>query len=232
MYKGKIILCVIPARGGSKGVPGKNVKLLGGKPLIAHTIAHADGSKLIDRTIVSTEDKQIARAAKKYGAELPFVRPAELAADKSSTIDVLLHAIEWMELKEKYDFDILVLLHATTPFRSSEDIDNSIKLLVDKKADNVFTVTEAHRNPYFNMVELANNGRAKLSKKGRFMTRQSAPKVYDMNSSIYVWRKDMLKRGKSSFLKKTLVYVMPKERSLDIDDQYDFKIAKLIMERK
>jgi CMP-N-acetylneuraminic acid synthetase len=228
MYKGYKILCVIPARGGSKGVPGKNIRIIGGKPLIAHSIAHAKGSKLIDRTIVSTDDTKIARAAKKFGAELPFIRPRSLATDNSSTIDVLLHAMEWMEKKEKYDFDILLLLHATTPFRSPIDIDNCIKLLFKTKADNVFSVTEAHRNPYFNMVETGTDGRVSLSKKGRFVTRQSAPKVFDMNSSIYVWWKDVLKRERSVFTSNTRIYEMPKERSLDIDDMYDFSIARCL----
>jgi CMP-N,N'-diacetyllegionaminic acid synthase len=232
MYKGKRILCVIPARGGSKGVPGKNTRLLGGKPLIAYTIGHARSSKLLDRIIVSTDSVQIARMAKKFKAEVPFMRPASLATDSSKTIDVLLHAMDWMQTKEKYDFDILVLLHATTPFRIPEDIDAAVRLLVDKKADNVFSVTEAHRNPYFNMVERDTKGRAHIVKPGHYFTRQSAPKVFDMNASIYVWWKDVLKKRRSSFLKRTMVYEMPKERSVDIDDTFDFSIAEALMHIK
>ncbi|OGS03948.1 MAG: hypothetical protein A2204_01145 [Elusimicrobia bacterium RIFOXYA1_FULL_47_7] len=228
MYKGHKILCVIPVRGGSKGLPGKNIKKLNGKPLIAYTLDHARRSKLIDRTIVSTDSPEIAKVAKNFGAELPFIRPAYLAADKSSTIDVLVHAINFMQDELNYDFDIIVLLHATTPFRTSKDVDSSIKLLVDKKAQNVFSVADAHRNPYFNMVELDKKGYASLSKKGKFVTRQAAPLVYDMNSSIYVWWKDILLKNKKIFLRKSLVYVMPKERSVDIDDEYDFKVASAI----
>jgi len=229
MYKGKKILCVIPARAGSKGVPGKNVRLLGKKPLIAYTIEQAKRSKLIDRTIVSTDSIKIAEVARKFGAEVPFMRPSKLASDNSSTIDVLLHTMDWADNKAKYTFDILVLLHATTPFRSPEDIDNCIKLLVDKKADNIFSVTEAYRNPYFNMVELNSKNVVSLVKKGKFVTRQSAPAVYDMNSSIYAWKKEVLKNKKSSFLKKTIIFEMPKERSIDIDDMFDFKIAELLV---
>lgn len=226
------VVCVIPARGGSKGVPRKNIKPLAGKPLIAYTIEQSLQSKYIDRTIVSTEDSEIADISKQYGAEVPFMRPDALAGDQVATVDVLLQAINWLEEEDKYNFDILVLLHTTTPLRAVKDIDSCIKMLVEAKADNVFSVTEAHRNPYFNMVEVDDNGIATLAKKGDFTTRQSAPKVYDMNSSIYVWCKDVLKNEKKIFLKKSHIYVMPKERSIDIDDNFDFKIAEFLITNK
>ncbi|MBU4491743.1 MAG: acylneuraminate cytidylyltransferase family protein [Euryarchaeota archaeon] len=228
MYKDHVVVCVIPARGGSKGLPGKNIKMFCGKPLIAHTIEQARQSKYIDRVIVSTEDEIIAQISLKYGAEVPFIRPMELAGDSSSTVDVLLHAINWLEDKEQYFFDILVLLHATTPMRNVEDIDNCISLLVEENADNVFSVAEAHRNPYFNMVEEGSDGFVRLVKEGCFSTRQAAPKVYDMNASIYVWWKNVLKEGKEIFTKKTKAYVMPKKRSIDIDDDLDFRIAEYL----
>lgn len=226
MYKNKKIVCIIPARGGSKGLPGKNIKMFLDKPLIAHTIEQAKKSGLMDRIIVSTDDKMIAAISKKYGAEVPFMRPKFLARNESSTIDVLLHAIEWFE-KDDYLFDILVLLHATAPLRSVEDINSSIKLLFNKNVSNVFSVTEAHRNPYFNMVEV-NRGRVRLVKEGYFASRQQAHKVYDMNASIYVWWKDVLKSKKKIFLKNSCIYVMPKKRSVDIDDYIDFKIAETL----
>ena len=233
MYKDHIVVCVIPARGGSKGLPGKNIKMFCGKPLIAHTIEQARQSKYIDRIIVSTDAEEIAKISLEHGAEVPFIRPMELAGDSSSTVDVLLHAINWLEKVDQYGFDILLLLHTTTPLRSVEDIDKCVVLLVDKKADNVFSVAEAHRNPYFNMVEINQNGYAALVKQGNFTTRQEAPWVYDMNSSIYVWWKELLKEKKKIFLDKTKIYVMPKERSIDIDDNIDFKIAEIMMaERK
>ena len=232
MYREHVVVCVIPARGGSKGLPGKNIKALCGKPLIAYTIEQAKQSRYIDRVIVSTEDEAIAQISLKYGAEVPFMRPKELAEDSVATVDVLLHAIHWLEDKQ-YLFDILVLLHTTTPMRSVEDIDHSIANLVEEKADNIFSVTEAHRNPYFNMVEINKNGYAALAKQGNFTTRQAAPLIYDMNSSIYVWWKDILKEKKRIFSDKTIIYVMPKERSIDIDDHIDFKIAEMMMsERK
>lgn len=232
MYKDHVVVCVIPARGGSKGLPGKNIKKFCGEPLIAHTIEQAKQSKYIDRVIVSTEDEDIARISLEYGAEVPFMRPMELARDSSSTVDVLLHAINWLENVDRYDFDILLLLHATTPLRSVEDINKSITLMVEENADNVFSVTEAQRNPYFNMVEFTKSGYAALVKQGNFTTRQAAPLVYDMNSSIYVWWKELLKEKKKIFLDKTKIYVMPKERSIDIDDSMDFKIAEIMMEEQ
>jgi len=228
MYKDHVVVCVIPAKGGSKGLPGKNIKMFCGKPLIAHTIEQAKQSKYIDRVIVSTEAEEIAQISLEYGAEVPFIRPMELAGDSVATIDVLIHAINWLEYKEQYPFKILVLLHVTTPLRSVEDIDNSIALLVEEKADNIFSVAEAHRNPYFNMVELNKSGYAALVKQGNFATRQAARLVYDMNSSIYVWWKEILKEKKKIFLYKTIIYVMPKERSIDIDDDLDFKIAEFL----
>ena len=228
MYKDHVVVCVIPARGGSKGLPGKNIKMFCGKPLIAHTIEQARQSKYIDRVIVSTEAEEIAQISLKYGAEVPFMRPMELARDSSSTVGVLLHAINWLENVDRYAFDILLLLHTTTPLRSVEDINKSITLMVEENADNVFSVAEAHRNPYFNMVEEGSDGFVRLVKEGCFSTRQTAPKVYDMNASIYVWWKNVLKEGKKIFLKKTKAYVMPKERSIDIDDDLDFRIAEFL----
>jgi CMP-N,N'-diacetyllegionaminic acid synthase len=228
MYKDHVVVCVIPARGGSKGLPGKNIKMFCGKPLIAHTIEQARQSKYIDRVIVSTEVEAIAQISLEYGAEVPFMRPMELAGDSSSTVDVLLHAINWLETEDRYVFDILVMLHTTTPLRSVQDIDKSIAFMVGEKADNIFSVAEAHRNPYFNMVEEGSDGFVRLVKEGCFTTRQAAPKVYDMNASIYVWWKNVLKEGKKIFLKKTKAYVMPKERSIDIDDDLDFRIAEFL----
>ncbi len=230
MYKGRKIVCVIPARSGSKGLPGKNIRMFLGKPLIAHTIAQAQLSGMIDRIIVSTDDAMIADISKKYGAEAPFFRPRALARDTSSTMDVLRHALAWLK-KDGYSFDILVLLHATAPLRSVADINNSIKLLFEKNVSNVFSVTEAHRNPYFNMVE-EKRGRVALVKRGSFASRQEAPAVYDMNASIYVWWRGVFENKKKIFLKNTRIYIMPKERSVDIDDAFDLQVAKAFVRIK
>jgi CMP-N,N'-diacetyllegionaminic acid synthase len=228
MYDGHPIVCIIPARGGSKGLPGKNIKKLAGKPLIAYTIEHAQSSRYIDRVIVSTDDAAIAQVARESGAEVPFIRPDYLAGDAVGTIDVLLHAIDWVE-KEGYSFDVLVQLLVTTPLRVSGDIDACIELLYKENGDNVFSVAEAHRNPYFNMVEISSEGKVKLVKEGNFMSRQEAPPVYDMNASIYVWHKEVLKQQKGLFLSNTRIYKMPRERSVDIDDALDFRIAEMLL---
>jgi len=227
MYMAKKVLCVIPARSGSKGLPGKNIKELMGKPLLAYSIEHAKASKYIDRIVVSTDGLEIAGVALRHGAEVPFLRPNELAGDQSSTIDALLHAVEEVE-GSGYGFDYLVLLHVTTPLRSAEDVDACIELLAGTNAESVFSVTEAHRNPYFNMVEVS-DGRVSLVKPGNFVSRQTAPRVFDMNSSIYVWKKDALKEKKAVILDKTAIYMMPRERSIDIDDGLDFRIAEMIL---
>lgn len=229
MLKGKRVLCVIPARGGSKGLPGKNIKMLSGKPLIAYSIGQALESRYIDRVMVSTEDEGISDVSRRYGAEVPFKRPAELAEDESSVIDVLLHALDWVERVEGALFEMVVLLHATTPLRLTRDIDACIEMLVKEGADNVFSVSEAHRNPYFNMVEIDTRGRVRKVKDGGYVTRQAAPKVFDMNASIYVWWTDVLKEMKRTFLEKSRIYKMPRERSVDIDDALDFRVAEALL---
>lgn len=230
MYQKHKVACVIPARGGSKGVPRKNVLPLCGLPLIAHTIKQALQSKHIDRLLVSTDDDEIARIARQYGAEVPFVRPLELSGDHVSSEDVVLHALQWLE-NAGHGFDIIVKLLATSPLRTPEDIDACISLLEREKADNVFSVTPAGRNPYFNMVEI-HNGKVVQVKPGTFASRQTAPPVYDLNASIYVWWADVFKRTPALFLDRTRVYIMPRERSVDIDDAIDFKLVQLIMEER
>lgn len=223
------VVCIIPARAGSKGVPGKNVRLLGGKPLIAHSVEHARRSRYVDRIIVSTDGEDIAIAARAAGADVPFVRPNRLAGDAVGTIDVLLHATQWLEEEDGYPFDLLVLLHATAPLRTTEDVDACIDLLVTENADSVFSVVEAHNNPYFNMVELDASGVPHLVKEASFLSRQEAPHVYAMNSSIYVWRRDTLVTMRRVILPNSRVYEMPRERSIDIDEELDFRVAAMLL---
>lgn len=227
-YNGKTILAIIPARAGSKGIPGKNVIPLCGKPLLAYSIEHAFDSKYIDRVLVSTDGSDIAAIARKYGAEVPFVRPSELATDEAGTIDVLLHAMKYVA-DEGWPFDIVVLLHVTTPLRKPEDIDACIELLHSENADSVFSVAHAYRNPYFNMVELDERGNPRLVKMGSYVTRQSAPPVYDMNASIYVWQREALEQRPAVIQPRSRVYVMPRERSVDIDDEFDLWIAQQLL---
>ncbi|HOW27023.1 MAG TPA: acylneuraminate cytidylyltransferase family protein [Elusimicrobiota bacterium] len=232
MYGKFRILCIIPARGGSKGLPGKNIRLLAGKPLIAYTIDQARKSRYIDRVIVSTDSPRIAAVSRRHGAEVPFLRPARLARDSSGTVDVLVHAVNWLRDRDDGAYDIIVLLHVTTPLRGVRDIDESIDLLVRRRAPSVFSVAEAHRNPYFNMVKINARGAVTLVNPGEFKTRQSAPTVYDMNSSVYVWWTKTLLRGRRVILPGSRIYLMPKERSVDIDDAFDFLVAESLLKRR
>ncbi len=228
MIDNKNVVCIIPARGGSKGVPRKNIKPIAGRPLIAYSIGHALQSRYIDRTIVSTDDQEIANISRQYGAEIPFMRPDHLSTDSAPTIDVLRHTVEWLEKNENYGCDIIVLLHATSPLRDVSDIDACIKLLIDKNANNVISVTEAHANPYFNMVEKRTSG-VQLVKKGKFFTRQAAPEIYVINGSVYVWRKATLRKTRKVVMKQSELYTMPRERSVDIDNVLDFRIAEMLL---
>lgn len=229
MYKNYRVVCIIPARGGSKSLPGKNILEVCGKPLIAHSIEQARNSGYIDRIIVSTDDKRIAEIAGHFDAEVPFIRPAKLAQDNSPTVKVLLHAVNWLENKE-YDFDIVVLLHATAPLRAAEDIDNCIMMLAKEGADNIFSVTPSRRNPYYSMVEEVDGKIVPVKGKACFSARQEVPTVYDLNGSIYVWWKHVIKDKPHVYLENSKIYIMPPERSVDIDDELDFKLAKLLME--
>jgi CMP-N,N'-diacetyllegionaminic acid synthase len=230
MYKNHRIVCIIPARGSSKGLPRKNILEICGKPLIAFTIEQALASSCIDMVIVSTEDEEIAKISKSYGAGVPFMRPMELAQDDTSSTSVLLHGLNWLENKGQ-NFDIVVMLHVTSPLRTVGDIDNCIIKLVEENAENVFSVTPSCRNPYFNMVEIA-GGKVVQVKTGDYSSRQSAPAVYDLNASIYVWWKDVLVKKPSVYFENSKIYVMPRERSVDVDDEIDFELVKLLMEKK
>lgn len=230
MRDGNRVLCVIPARGGSKGVPGKNVRMLCGIPLIAHSIQHALLSESVDRVVVSTDDDDIARAALEAGADVPFRRPAELATDCASSLSALQHAVGALEAEGDI-YGIVVLLHATAPLRTPQDIDCCIDRLLETGADNVISVCPAHRNPYFNMVERKRDGHVGLVVEGGFDTRQEAPSVWDVNASIYVWSGEALVERPAVLSSKTEIYEMPHERSIDIDDEFDFVVAEALMGR-
>ena len=233
MYKGKNILGLIPARGGSKGLPRKNIKLLLGKPLIAWTIEQALASRYLDRVVVSTDDKEIAEISKKYGAEVPFIRPKELARDESKGIDVLLHAINWIEKNDK-SYDLLMLLQPTSPLRNAEDIDKSIELLFYKNADSIVSVCEVEHHPYWNVtinsddcIEATLGDKEILNK-----NRQGLPDFYRINGVIYVAYIKFIFNNKGFFSNKTYVYIMPNERSIDVNTYLDFKIAEILVKEK
>jgi CMP-N,N'-diacetyllegionaminic acid synthase len=226
------ILATICARGGSKGVPNKNIRLLNGKPLIAYTIECAKKYTKFDRIIVSTDSPKIAEIAKQYGADVPFLRPKELATDTSPKIPVLQHAVRYLEQEENDSYDLIVDLDPTSPLRKVEDIENCVNKMLENNPNVVFSVTPAHKNPYFNMVE-EKDGKVYLCKKldGPITRRQDAPTVYAMNASIYVFKKDFLLNTDTVFSDNTMAVVMPEERSIDIDRPIDFEFVEFLMKK-
>lgn len=227
-------LCTICARGGSKGVPGKNIRPLGGKPLIAHSIAQAKESGLFACVAVSSDSDEILGVAKAYGADITIKRPDHLATDQAGKVPAIGHAVQAVEAIRDMYFDIVVDLDATSPLRLPSDIVEAVKLLETAKCSSVITGAPAHRSPYFNLVECDANGIASLSKKlpDAILRRQDSPACYDMNASIYVWKRDRLIADPRVFYDDTRLYAMPRERSVDIDDELDFAMVELILQRR
>lgn len=224
-------VCIIPARGGSRGVPKKNIRKINGKPLLGHVIESCIKSKIFTHVIVSTEDNEIAKIAKKYGAEVPFKRPRSLSTDVAPMDKVLLHAVKEL-YKIGYDFDIFVWRDATTPFIRNEDIQNCINLLNKKNAKIVTGVYEQHLNPYFNIVETNKNGFLKLCKpmKVRARSRQEAPKVFQLNG-LYVYNAKEFLKFKKTNLSKTIPFEIPIETGLMIDTRFEFDIARALFKK-
>jgi CMP-N,N'-diacetyllegionaminic acid synthase len=224
----KKVLAVIAARGGSKGLPGKNIALLGGKPVVAWSVAAAHCSKLIDRTILSSEDTEIIAAARGAGCDVPFVRPATLATDDASIADVILHALD--ALQEHYDY--VVLLQATSPLRSAEDIDDCIRACESAGASSAVTLTQSDKNPRW-MFMLG--PKCVLKPMGSWddlkSRRQEMAPVYAANGAVYVVRVDRFQLSHNFFDPDSVGCVMPRERSVDIDEAIDLTLAKALLER-
>ena len=218
------------ARGGSKDVPGKNIRNLGGKPLLAHSIMIAQNIDEISRIFVSTDDQDIAEVGIKYGAEI-IERPLELAQDDSPEWLSWLHAIKWLEARNEF-FDCFVSLPTTSPLRNKTDVVNCINLL-DKQTDIVVTISETSRSPYFNMVNKEEDY-IKLLIEGEksFSRRQDVPIAYDMTTVAYVAHSDFIKNNNKIFDGRVKAVLVPKERSVDIDDEIDFKMAQLLMSER
>jgi len=222
------ILAIIPARGGSKGLPKKNIKILGNKPLIAWSIASALESKLISNVIVSSDNDEIIAISKQYGAEIPFKRPENLATDSATTKDVLLHAIEFYKT-QNINFDFIVLLQPTSPFRKKGDIDLAIKKAIETNVDMVVSVKKTSSNPYYVLFEENDKGFLEKSKDANFTRRQDCPVVYEYNGSIYIIKVNSLLNDNSMSFKKTIKFVMSKTHSVDIDNQLDFDFANFLI---
>jgi len=230
MIDGKRVLGLVCARGGSKGVPRKNLRKLGGRPLVAWSIASARTCPLIDRVILSTDDAEIAETAKAFGAEVPFLRPADLARDDSPEWLVWRHALSEME-RCGFAADYLVVLPPTSPFRDVPDVEESLRQLHATGADIVISVTDASRNPYFNMVELDARGEARLCKRptGGVVRRQDAPKVYDITTVVYSTRADFVLRAGGTWEGTVQAVHIPALRALDIDTEMDLRFAEFLL---
>ena len=232
------VLGIITARGGSKGVPGKNLKLLGGKPLIAHTV-EAVADCALDRVILSTEDARIADAARALGVDVPFMRPAELARDETPHLPVIQHAVRWLAEHQAYRPDVVVILQPTSPLRSAIDIAAALRMLELSDADAVVSVTEvpAHANP-MRMLRVDDHGYATLFVDGqpvrnRVNRRQDLPKAWVMNGAVYACRTAaLLSESPSLYGDRVIAYPMPAERSISIDDLHDWAEAEAALARR
>ena len=224
------VLCTICARAGSKGVANKNLRLINNKPLIVYSIEQAIATKLFDQIVVSSDSKEIREVALANGATFCVDRPAELATDTAPKLPAIKHCVENAEGKFG-QFEVIIDLDATAPLRESSDIIGALELLQSAQADNVITGTPAHRSPYFNLVETDANGIVSLSKPPANVVarRQDSPQCFDMNASIYVWRRQALFANENLFTGNTRLFVMPRERSLDIDSQADFEMVEWMM---
>lgn len=219
-------LVIIPARGGSKGLPGKNIKLLNGKPLIQYTIDAAKKVFPLETICVSTDDLKIVAVAESLGLTIPFRRPDELATDTAGTYEVLLHAIQHYESNSFYP-DVLVLLQATSPFRTAAQISEAIELF-DEACEMVVSVKETKANPYYLLKEENEEGWLVPSKTSNFVRRQDCPKVYELNGAIYIINIEALKKKSISEFTNIKKYVMDELSSHDIDTMWDWKIAEII----
>jgi len=227
-------LCTICARGGSKGVPNKNVRPLAGRPLIAHSVRQALATGLFEHVAVSSDSQAILDAARDAGATILVQRPDELASDTAAKIPAIRHCVSVAEKQAGKSYAIVCDLDATSPLRVADDIVKCVEICERDGVENVITAMPSRRSPYFNLVEVGEGGRVALSKKlaKPVERRQDAPKTYDMNASIYVWKREALFANDSVFLDRTELYVMPEERSIDIDNEIDFDLVELLASRR
>ena len=228
MIDGLKVLAVVPARGGSKGLPRKNILDLAGRPLIAWTLAAARQSRLIDRCVVSTDDEEIAAVARAHGGDVPFMRPAELSTDTAETASALIHVIEQLP-----GYDILVTLQPTSPLRIAEDIDQALREMQHHGAPACVSVVEPVKSPYWSYrINNDNHLEPLMQAKYSTMRRQDLPTAYVLNGAVYATRVNWLLKHQSGISDSTVPYVMPMERSIDIDAEFDLDVATLILERQ
>ena len=228
------ITAFIFARGGSKGLPNKNIKILNGKPLIAWSIEHAKAVKRVGRVIVSTDSEEIARIAREYGAEVPFMRPLELATDESPEWLSWQHGLKYLKSTDGCLPDLMVSIPATAPLRDVEDINNVIDEYQRNDTDMVITVTESYRSPFFNIVKESLNGYVDLfmSSEKVVSRRQDCPKTFDITTVAYAARPSFVLNKKNMFEGRVRQVIVPKETSLDIDTLFDFEFAEYMFKKR
>jgi CMP-N,N'-diacetyllegionaminic acid synthase len=228
------ILLTICARGGSKGVKNKNIKELAGKPLMYYTIKVAKEWDLANKIICSTDSDEIAEVAKEYGVDVPFKRPEILATDTSGKVPVIRHALIEAEKTYGKEFDIVVDLDVTSPLRTVTDLNNALNQFIKQDAEVLFSVVDARKNPYFNMIELNGDGYATISKKldHNILRRQDAPEVYEANASIYFYKRSFLlneDNGTVLSSKRAVIFKMEDSKSIDVDTEMDFKFIEFLI---
>jgi len=227
------MIALIPARGGSKGVPRKNIRLLGGKPLIYWTINAAMQASNVDRIILSTDDYEIAEICKHTGIEIPFMRPKELAHDNSLAIDNYIYTVDRLINEFNYNIDPFAVLLPTTPFRNSLDIDDSIELFSRKNADSVISCSELP-HPLSWAFDVDDEGRIDKSnnpKVNKMMNRQDETQQFMPNGGVYILKHSLLKETHSYYSENTYAHIMPLERSIDIDTELDFEFAEFMVNK-
>lgn len=229
----KKILATICARSGSKGVPGKNIRPLLGKPLLAYTIESAQASPIIGHIVVSTNSDEIAAVAETYGVAVPFRRPYEMATDAAAKVQAIRHATQYVEQHENYYPDVVVDLDVTTPLRASEDITACVDYLSQHDVDAVVAVYEAERNPYYTMVEFEGDI-IRLAKQAPkpIVRRQDAPVVYSVSGSVFAFRRDSLMSVTHLFEGRWGACIVPRERAIDIDHEMDFQFVEFLLRKK
>jgi CMP-N-acetylneuraminic acid synthetase len=226
-------LCTVCARGGSTGVPGKNLRLLDGAPLVSHSVSQARKSGLFGVIAVTSDSAAILAAAREAGADELIERPRHLATDRSPRIDAVAHCVDAVESRRDMRFATIAEVPPTSPLRTPMDIVGAVELLESRGVSSVVSGCEARRNPYYNILERQEDGTVAISKPGRDLAaRQDAPRCFDMNDAIYVWRGDALRTDPRVLYSDTLLYEMPQERSLDIDTPHDFLVAEIAYARQ
>jgi len=228
-------ICSICARGGSKGVVNKNIRLIMGKPLIAHTILQAKESGCFDFIVVSSDSKEILNVSKDWGVDFIVKRPNKMASDQAAKLPAIQHCIRTIEEITSTKFDTIIDLDATSPLRNIDDIRRSIaKLESSNDSNNLITAAPSRRSPYFNLVELNNKGFVRRSKTldNPIYRRQDSPSCFDMNASIYIWKREAFYKNKTVLTDDTSLFIMPEDRSVDIDSELDFEIVELLMKKQ